>query len=106
MVKEMMMNAVPTEKIVTDMKVLMGDMEELIKATAAQTGEKLAEARGKAQLALQNAKVAISRAEAAATEQAKIAARAVDQSVQQHPWSAVGVSTVIAFAIGLLIGRR
>ena len=100
------MNAVPTEKIVTDMRILMGDMEELIKATAAQTGEKLAEARGKAQLALQNAKVAISRAEAAATEQAKVAARAVDQSVHQHPWSAVGVSAAIAFAIGMLIGRR
>ena len=100
------MNAVPTDKIVTDMKVLMGDMEELIKATAAQTGEKFAEARGKAQLALQDAKIALSRAEAAAAEQAKVAARAVDQSVHQHPWSVLGVSAAIAFAIGLLIGRR
>jgi ElaB/YqjD/DUF883 family membrane-anchored ribosome-binding protein len=100
------MNTVPTEKIVTDMKVLIGDMEELIKATAAQTGEKLAEARSRAQQALANAKVGLARAEAAATEQAKIAARAVDQSVHQHPWSAFGVSAVITFAIGLLIGRR
>ncbi len=100
------MNAVPTEKIVMDMKVLMSDMEDLIKATAVQTGEKLAEARSRAQQALANAKSALVRAETAATEQAKVAARAVDQSVQQHPWSAVGVSAALAFAIGLLVGRR
>lgn len=88
-----------TEKLVGDVKVLAADVEELLKATAAQSGERIAEARMRAQ-------AAIARARTAAMEQSKQAAQATDQFVRQNPWPAIGVSAGIGLLIGLLIGRR
>jgi len=100
------MNAPATDKVVTDLKVLVNDTEELIRATASQTGERIADARSRAQDAIANAKNAVMRAETAMVEQAKAAAARVDNSVHQHPWIAVGVSAGVGFLLGLLIGRR
>lgn len=89
----------PAEKLVGDVKILAADVEELIKATAAQTGERIAEARARASAALE-------RARTAALEGGKQAARAADQYVRQNPWSAISISAGIGLLIGLLIGRR
>ncbi|MBI3068979.1 MAG: DUF883 domain-containing protein [Betaproteobacteria bacterium] len=96
----------PNEKLVADFKVLMSDVDDLVRATASQSGEKLAEARSKAQQALQAARAAVARAEAAATEQAKLAAEATDQYVQDNPWTAIGIAAGVGLLIGLLVGRR
>lgn len=92
------MNA-PAEKLVGDVRVLAADVEELLRATAAQSGEKIAEARVRAQ-------AAIARARTAAMEHGRQAAQATDQYVHQNPWTAIGVSAGIGVLIGLLIGRR
>lgn len=96
----------PNEKLVADFKILMSDVDDLVRATASQSGEKLAEARSKAQQALQAARAAVARAEAAATEQAKLAAKATDQYVQDNPWTAIGIAAGAGLLIGLLVGRR
>jgi ElaB/YqjD/DUF883 family membrane-anchored ribosome-binding protein len=92
------MNA-PVEKVVTDVKMLASDIEELVKATAAQSGDKVAEARARVQQALAGAKetVVVRGAEAA---------RATDRYVHENAWKAVGISAGIALLVGLLIGRR
>ena len=92
------MNAT-TEKLVGDVKVLANDVEELLKATAVQSGEKIAEARARAQ-------AAIARARSVAVEQGKQAAQVTDQYVRENPWAAIGVSAAIGLLVGLLIGRR
>jgi len=92
------MNA-PTEKLVGDVKVLATDVEELLKATAAQTGDRIADARARAQ-------AAISRARTTAMEQSRHAAQVTDQYVHQNPWAAAAVSAGIGLLVGLLIGRR
>jgi len=92
------MNA-PTEKLVGDVKVLATDVEELVRATATQTGDRIADARTRAQ-------EAIARAKNSAREQGRHAAQATDQYVHQNPWSAVAVSVGIGLLVGLLIGRR
>lgn len=92
------MNAT-TEKLVGDVKVLANDVEELLKATAAQSGEKIAEARTRAQ-------AAIARARTVAVEQGKQAAQTTDRYVRENPWAAIGVSAAIGLLVGLLIGRR
>ena len=92
------MNA-PVEKVVTDVKVLASDIEELVRATAAQSGDKVAEARARVQQALAGGKetVVVHGAEAA---------RATDRYVHENAWKAVGISAGIALLVGLLIGRR
>ena len=100
------MNAATGDKVVTDLKVLVNDTEELLRATASQTGERIADARHRAQQAIANAKNAVVRAETAVVEHAKATAAKVDDSVHQHPWIAVGVAAGVGFLLGLLIGRR
>jgi len=92
------MNA-PAEKLVADVRILATDVEELVRATTAESGEKLTAARSRVQTALARAKdtVVVQGREAAAT---------TDRYVRENSWTAVGVSGAIGFIVGLLVGRR
>ena len=99
------MNA-PAEKLVLDFKTLINDTEELLKATASSAGEKVGDARVKAQDALANARRSLARAEVIASERARAGVDVVDKSVQENPWAAVGIATGVGILVGWLIGRR
>jgi len=103
--QEKTMNA-PREQLVADLKVLMSDVEELVKATASQSGDKIAEVRGRIQSAAAELRPRLAQAEALLKEKAKIAAATTDDYVHDHPWTAMGVSAGVGVIIGLLIGRR
>ena len=94
------------EKLVSDMKVLVADTEELLRATASQAGEKAAAARERIQATLATTKAKLIDAERAVLEKTKQAARATDDYVHDNPWQAVGVAAGVGFLLGLLIGRR
>jgi ElaB/YqjD/DUF883 family membrane-anchored ribosome-binding protein len=97
---------VSKEKLVSDLRVLVGDTEELLKATAGQAGEKIAVARERIQASLAIYKDKLLDAEQALREKTKEAARATDEYVHEHPWQAVGVAAGIGFLLGLLVSRR
>jgi ElaB/YqjD/DUF883 family membrane-anchored ribosome-binding protein len=92
------MNA-PAEKIAGDVKVLVSDVEELMKATAAQSGERIAAVRARVAAALADAKDTV-------VLRTREAARETDRYVHENAWKAVGVGTGLGLLIGLLIGRR
>ncbi|MBP1724186.1 MAG: hypothetical protein H6Q44_1891 [Deltaproteobacteria bacterium] len=94
------------ERLVEDLKVVVSDAEALLKATAHQTGEKIAEVRAKAEESLKTAKVRIAEEGKEIMEKAKSAAKSTDEFVHAHPWKAVGIGAIAGFAIGLLISRR
>lgn len=100
------MDVVTREKLVSDLKVVIADAEELLRATANQAGEKIAEVRVKAEENLRKAKIRLARAEEALVERTKAAARATDDYVRANPWRAVGIAAGAGFIIGLLVGRR
>jgi ElaB/YqjD/DUF883 family membrane-anchored ribosome-binding protein len=97
---------VTREKLVSDLKVVIADAEELLRATANQAGEKIAEIRVKAEENLRSAKIRLARAEEAMLERTKAAARATDDYVRANPWRAVGIAAGAGFIVGLLVGRR
>ena len=97
---------VSTEKLAQDLKIVISDAEELLRATASQAGEKVAVARERIQASLASAKVKLNDAERAAMEKAKEAAKVTDEYVHEHPWRAVGIAAGAGFVLGLLIGRR
>ena len=99
-------NTVSKEKLVTDLKVLIGDTEELLKATAGQAGEKMTAARERIQASLAVYKDKLVDAEHALVEKTKEAARATDEYVHDNPWRAVGIAAGVGLIIGLLISRR
>ena len=100
------LDVVTREKLVSDLKVVIADAEELLRATANQAGEKIAEIRVKAEENLRNAKLRLARAEEAMLERTKAAARATDDYVRANPWRAVGIAAGAGFIVGLLVGRR
>jgi ElaB/YqjD/DUF883 family membrane-anchored ribosome-binding protein len=99
-------SAVTKEKLTQDLKIVIADAEELLRATASQAGEKVAVAREKIQDSLNRAKIKMAEAEDVMIDKTKQAARATDEYVHEHPWKAVGVGAGIGLIIGLLIGRR
>jgi ElaB/YqjD/DUF883 family membrane-anchored ribosome-binding protein len=94
------------DKLVSDLKVVVADAEELLKLTADQAGDKLHDVRGRIGERLAGAKVRIAEAEAALVEKTKQAAHATDDYVHAHPWQSVGVAAGVAFLLGLLVSRR
>ncbi|MBK8525307.1 MAG: DUF883 family protein [Betaproteobacteria bacterium] len=94
------------DKLVSDMKIVIADAEEILRVTASQAGEKAVELRARIQDRLRDAKVRLQDAEAALVDKTKAAARATDDFVHENPWQAVGVAAALGLALGVLIGRR
>ncbi|HTD91382.1 MAG TPA: DUF883 family protein [Burkholderiales bacterium] len=97
---------VQSERLVSDVKILVKDTEELVRATASQAGEKIVDLRNRAQEAVTNLKPQLAKLESAVVDKAKTTATATDAYIRENPWTAVGVSAGIGLVIGLLIGRR
>jgi len=98
--------SVAKDKLVSDLKVLIADSEELLRASAGQAGEKISAARERVQASLATAKVKMADAERLMVEKTKVAAKATDDYVHDHPWRAVGIAAGAGLVLGLLIGRR
>jgi ElaB/YqjD/DUF883 family membrane-anchored ribosome-binding protein len=99
-------NVTSQEKLVTDIKAVIADAEEILKATADQTGEKIANLRVRIQDRLLGARIRLDAAEAALVDKTRAAARAADDYVHESPWQAVGIGAGVGFLLGLLLGRR
>ncbi len=94
------------DKLVSDLKVVISDTEELLRATAGAAGDKVGEIRERLGVRLRDAKERVLDLEAAVVDKTKAAARATDDFVHEQPWKAVGVAAALGLALGVLIGRR
>lgn len=94
------------ERLVSDMRLVITDAEEILRATAGAAGEKVGELRERITVRLRDAKERLADAEAALVDKTKAAARATDDFVHDEPWKAVGVAAALGLALGVLIGRR
>lgn len=106
-----MIKPIPTsvnmqEQLVSDIKSVISEAEEMLGATADQAGEKIANLRVRIQARLKDAKVRLAEAEEVLVTKTKAAARATDDYVHESPWTAVGIAAGAGLLIGLLIGRR
>jgi ElaB/YqjD/DUF883 family membrane-anchored ribosome-binding protein len=97
---------VNTDKLIEDLKVVIRDAEALIKATAAQTGDKIQEVRSRAEESLARAKVRLTEAEAEAMKQAREVADATEEYVRENPWQSIGIAAGVGLLLGVLIARR
>jgi ElaB/YqjD/DUF883 family membrane-anchored ribosome-binding protein len=85
-----------TDKLVSDLKRVVHDSEELLHATKDAVGDKAHEMRERLAEGLESAKRACRRLE----EKAIDGAKAADKTIREHPYQSIG----IAFGVGLLIG--
>ncbi len=94
------------DKLTADLKVVISDAEELLRATASLTGEKAAAARVKIEESLDVAKARLASMGRAGLEHTREAARSTDEFVHTHPWKAVGIGAAAGIILGMLISRR
>lgn len=99
-------SAVTKDKLVQDLKVVVADAEDLLRATASQAGDKVSAVRERVQESLHRAKIKLAETEDVLIDSGKQAARVTDEYVHDHPWRAVGIAAGMGLLIGLLIGRR
>ncbi len=100
------MEQVTSEKLMQDMRVVVADAEDLLKATAGQTGERIEKIRARAEESLRTARNRLQIAGKAMQETATEAVRTVDDQVHRNPWTAVGVAAGVGLVLGIILGRR
>jgi ElaB/YqjD/DUF883 family membrane-anchored ribosome-binding protein len=100
------MTQVSKDKLIADVKTVIADAEELLRATATQAGDKASDLRIKVQRHIDDAKASLADAQAAVVERAKAVGHATDDYVHDNPWRSVGIAAGVGFIVGLLIGRR
>ena len=94
------------DKLMSDLRMVVADAEELLKLTAGEFNESTAGLRARMQERLTQAKHKLGDLQAAATEKALAAGRATDDYVHENPWQAVGIGAGVGRLIGMLISRR
>jgi ElaB/YqjD/DUF883 family membrane-anchored ribosome-binding protein len=104
--KETEAEQVTMGKLMEDLRAVVSDAEELLKATADQTGERIAAARGKAEESLKAAKALLVEQEAAVMAKTKAAAKATEDYMRANPWKAVGIAAAAGLVLGILATRR
>jgi ElaB/YqjD/DUF883 family membrane-anchored ribosome-binding protein len=85
-----------TEKLLQDLRAVVHDGEQLLKAGAQNLTERGLAARERLAATLEVAKETGRRLE----ERAVMSARATDRAIREHPYEAIG----IAFGVGMLLG--
>ena len=98
-------NEVSKEKLMQDLRVVVADAEELLRATASQTGEKVSAARERIIENLAAAKQRLAIAQETVVAKTKEAAKATDEYVHENPWKSVGIAAGVGLIIGMLISR-
>lgn len=88
------------EQMGADLRALAGDAEILLRATAADVGDKARAARARLAAGVEKLRANCQEWPARGLEAAGAAARNVDQTVRAHPYESVG----LAFCAGLLLG--
>jgi ElaB/YqjD/DUF883 family membrane-anchored ribosome-binding protein len=96
---------VTKEKLMKDLRLVVADAEELLRATTGVTGEKVASVRQRIQENLEAARIRLSAAEVSIVAKTKMAAGVTDEYVHENPWRVVGVGAAVGVIVGMLIGR-
>jgi ElaB/YqjD/DUF883 family membrane-anchored ribosome-binding protein len=91
-----------TEKLLEDLKQVVRDGEDLLRAGAEDLSERGQVAREKLAAALEVARETGHRLE----ERAIAGAHATDRVIREHPYEAIGVAFGVGLLIGVLSARR
>lgn len=93
------------ERLIAQIKSLAYAVEGLWKATADQTGARIAAARVRAEKSLRRAQEDGAQAGREVGRHARVAARATDRYARDNPWRLAGIALAAGFALGYLSRR-
>jgi ElaB/YqjD/DUF883 family membrane-anchored ribosome-binding protein len=92
------------DRLVKDLRVVLADTEELLRAVGTESKDKIATLRPRLEVAVQHAKTQIADLEAAVETRARAAVRDVDTYAHENPWTTAGVAAGVGAALGAIIG--
>ena len=87
------------DRLIKDFHTVITDAEELLKATANQTGERVEES-------LRETRERLTELQDDVVARSKAAVRRTDEYVHDNPWQSIGVGAAVGFLLGMLISRR
>jgi ElaB/YqjD/DUF883 family membrane-anchored ribosome-binding protein len=93
---------VANDKLTSDLKAVVQDAEELMNATAGQTGEKVSAVRKRLAAAIESTKASYQKVQ----EKTVAAAKATDKTIREHPYESIGIAFGLGLLIGVLVARR
>jgi ElaB/YqjD/DUF883 family membrane-anchored ribosome-binding protein len=96
---------VSSDKLVADVKTVLGDAEDLLRQSAASTGEQAAQLRERGLALLRQGREKAQELQEKAVARSRAAARATDDYVHENPWRSMGVAFGVGLAVGLLLNR-
>jgi ElaB/YqjD/DUF883 family membrane-anchored ribosome-binding protein len=93
-------------KMANDIKTVITDGEDLLKAAANVSGEGFALARDKFDETLRSAKARLVEASRPAVDKARRTAAAANGYAHDNPWTVIGVAAAVGALIGFLAAKR
>jgi len=90
------------QRLAGDLKLVMRDAEDLLKATAGEAGEKVKEVRGRLASAIDSARATCEKLQDKTVQTAK----ATDHVIREHPYESIGIAFGVGLLIGALVSRR
>lgn len=100
------MTEVHKSKLMSDLRVVIADAEELLRMTSDQASEGAADVRSRVQMRMNQAKADLLHLQEAAVAKAKAASHATDEFVHENPWRSIGIAAGVGLVMGLLVSRR
>jgi ElaB/YqjD/DUF883 family membrane-anchored ribosome-binding protein len=99
------MNDLTTQKLISDVNVLIDDAEELLRATADQTGERIVELRQRMQRKIEEGRSALAAQENEWRQKAEQARVRSENYLRENVWTTVAMAAGIGMLLGLLLRR-
>ena len=97
---------VTTDKLMHDLRTVVTDAEELLKATAGQSGERIDKVRSRAEQSVRDARARLQAAANDFEQAGEAAVREVNGRVHENAWTAMGIAAGVGLIAGILLTRK
>lgn len=94
------------ERVMTDLRSLVRDTEDLLRATAGDVTDKAKQARSRLSAAIGKAGNTCTDFQHRSVESAKSAARAADDTIRSHPAESIAIALGVGFLLGVMLRRK
>ena len=100
-----MAEKISTDKLLDDLKTVVNDAEDLLRATSGQAGDKMSATRARVEESVRAARKRMNEMQDDVLEQTKEMAEEADAYVRKNPWHAVGIAAAAGIIVGLMLRR-
>lgn len=99
------MNEITTQKLGEDVKMLINDVEDLLRATISETGERIVDLRRRLEQKLAECKAELAGQERGWTQKAERLGTSAAACLRENAWIKIAVAVGVGAVLGLLLRR-